>query len=126
VSERFRFPAVETARCTSKKCQWQFCRWVAGRGGKFTVCDGCGERFPCSHACKHDDCREVRRQLRGVSGNAPEVSDQEHDKLAPEPTTEDAAPVEGTDDTAGSAEENAVVVQAQTQPEEEVVCEVVS
>ena len=27
------------------------------------ICDGCGTRFPCSHACKHYDCQIERGEL---------------------------------------------------------------
>jgi hypothetical protein len=50
-------PTEETAYC--KRCRRET-RWIAGRGGRFSRCEGCHDRFPCSHECKHLDCRDAK------------------------------------------------------------------
>ena len=58
-----RLPEVEIERCWSKKCRTKKTRWIAGRGGKFSRCEECGDRFPCARACDHIDCVEARKKL---------------------------------------------------------------
>lgn len=57
----FRLPGVEIERC--KKCGWRKTKWIAGRGGQFSRCEECGDRFPCAMSCAHEDCAEVRQKL---------------------------------------------------------------
>jgi hypothetical protein len=42
-------------------------KWVAGRGGKFSRCIECSDRFPCAHDCKHLDCAADKAERRAVS-----------------------------------------------------------
>lgn len=87
-------------------------RWVLGRGGQHLKCEGCGDRFPCAHACKHLDCQEARAQLgKKVSdkGRAPAAT--EHDKLAP--ATTDATPAtDWFSDAAAPANEGGGVAES--------------
>lgn len=32
-------------------------------GPKYTTCQGCKGKFPCSHQCSHYDCREARQEV---------------------------------------------------------------
>ena len=50
-------PPVEVMTC--HKCRSKT-RWLLGRGGKFSHCEGCNDRFPCAHACAHLDCKDAR------------------------------------------------------------------
>ncbi len=34
--------------------------WIPIRGGRALKCAGCGDRFPCRHACDHFDCADAR------------------------------------------------------------------
>ena len=39
-------------------------KWVPGRGGKFSRCSECDERYPCAHECKHLDCKMERDERK--------------------------------------------------------------
>ena len=51
-----------TTRCHACK---RDTRWEPGRGGAFSKCTECGDRFPCAHECKHLDCAAERAERRG-------------------------------------------------------------
>jgi len=44
-----------------------YTRWEPVRGGKALKCEGCGERYPCAHACKHADCALVKKAPAAAS-----------------------------------------------------------
>lgn len=35
--------------------------WSPVRGGARLRCEGCGDVFPCKHACEHRDCADARK-----------------------------------------------------------------
>jgi hypothetical protein len=50
-----------TTRCHKCKRPTQ---WVPGRGGRFSRCSECGDRFPCAHECAHVDCKAERADAK--------------------------------------------------------------
>lgn len=51
--------ALEADRALCHACE-RVTRWSPVRGGRRLRCEGCGDVFPCRHACEHLDCAEAR------------------------------------------------------------------